>query len=155
EVARQVLALHSTDPASVFLSVRARMRDASVESVEKALYVDRELVRMLGMRRTVFVLPVELAPVVQGACADAIAVRERRRGVQLLRQGGISDDAERWLREVEEATFIALAARGEATAAQLSADVPGLREQIRVAEGKRYEGTIGVSTRVLFLLAAQ
>jgi hypothetical protein len=154
DVAGQVLALHSTDPASVFLSVRARMPDASVGSVEQALYVDRDVVRMLGMRRTVFVFPRDLVPVVQGACTAAIAVRERQKVAQLLVQGGISDDPHRWLREVEEATFLALAARGEATAAQLAADVPELRRQIRVAEGKRYEGNIGVSTRVLFLLAA-
>jgi hypothetical protein len=42
----------------------------------------------------------------------------------------------------------------EATAAELSQDEPRLRKQIPVAVGKRYEGTVGVSTRVLFLLAA-
>src|SRR5207253_9246142 len=62
---------------------------------------------------------------------------------------------ERWLRDVERSTLRALAERGEATASELSQDEPRLRLQIPVAVGKRYEATVGVSTRVLFLLATE
>ncbi len=44
---------------------------------------------------------------------------------------------------------------GEATAADLAKRVPGLREQIPVGEGKKWAGTIGVSTRMLFLLSSE
>src|SRR5687768_9856243 len=68
DVARGLVALHGTDPASVFLSAATRMRQPSVKAIEHTLYEDRSLIRMLGMRRTVFTLPVELAAVVQAAC---------------------------------------------------------------------------------------
>jgi hypothetical protein len=154
EVARGVVALHSTDAASVFLATWARMRLAEVEAMERALYDERTLVRILGMRRTIFVVPADLVAAVNSACAEAIAVRERRRLVQLLEAAAIAGDGGNWLTGLEEDTLRALAARGQATAAELSLDVPGLREQILFGEGTKWEGQVGVSTRVLFLLAA-
>jgi hypothetical protein len=154
EVANDLLGLHATDPATVYLAAAARMRDGAVAGIERELYEDRSLVRMLGMRRTMFVLPVELAGVVQVACADAIAVQERRRLVQVLEEAGI-DDAPAWLADLEELAVRALAVRGEATAAELGAHEPRLRHQLVLAEGKSYEATVSVSTRVLLLLAAQ
>ena len=62
---------------------------------------------------------------------------------------------EAWLARVEAATLAALAARGEATARELTADVPELGAKLTVGEGKTWAGTMGVSTRVLFLLATE
>ncbi len=154
EVATGLVALHGTDPASVFLAALARMCAGEVGAIERALYDDRVLVRMLAMRRTMFVVPLDLAPVVQAACTRAIAERERSRLVLLLDQAGIDDDAAGWLSDVEESTLRALAARGAATAAELSEDEPRLRTSVLMAEGKPYEARQNVSTRVLFLLAA-
>jgi hypothetical protein len=152
EAAGAVVALHSTDPASVFLSTRARTAPVPVEAIERALYTDRSLVRMLGMRRTVFVVPRDLAPVVQAACTTAIAAQQRRRYIQLLMQAGVGDGA--WLAHLEEAAIRALAVRGEATGAELSTDEPRLRTPILMAEGKAYAARQNVTTWVLFLLAA-
>lgn len=154
EVATGLVALHGTDPASVFLAVLARMRAGGVEAIERALYDDRVLVRMLGMRRTMLVVPLDLVPIVQAACTRAIAERERSRLVLLLDQAGIADDAAGWLGDVEESTLRVLAARGAATAAELSEDEPRLRTSVLMAEGKPYEARQNVSTRVLFLLAS-
>ena len=147
-----VVALHATDPASVFLSVRARTTGVGVGEIEAALYQRRSLIRMLGMRRTVFVVAAELAPVIQAACTTSIAAVQRRRYVQFLEDAGVGDGA--WFKEVEEATAAALAARGEATGAQLSADVPRLRTRVSLAEGKPYAATPTITTWVLFMLAA-
>jgi hypothetical protein len=109
------------------------------------------------MRRTMFVVPVELAPIVHAACTRAIAVTERRKLIQLFEQAGVpasGADAGSWLKEVEEAAVRALEAMGEATGAELAAHVPGLRERIVLAEGKNYEAEVNITTRVLFLLAA-
>jgi hypothetical protein len=153
-VARDMVALHATDPSTVYLAARARLRSPAVEDVSRAMYDERALVRILGMRRTMFVVPVELMPVVLAACTRAIAVVERRRTVQFLGQAGIADDPATWLAEVEEATVAALARRGEALSAELSADEPRLAEQLRFAEGKSYASTQSVASRVLPLLAA-
>jgi hypothetical protein len=153
-VADDLVALHATDPATVFLSAAARMREPSAAAVERALYDDRRLVRTLGMRRTMFVLPVERVPLVQAACTDALVAGERRRTLQLLAGSGIPD-ADARLAELEAATLAAVEARGEVTGAELSRSVPGLDLQLAVGHGTRWEGTIGVSTRVLFLLSTE
>jgi Winged helix DNA-binding domain len=155
-VAEDLVGLHGTDPASVFLAAAARMRQPEVAAIERALYEERTLLRMLGMRRTMFVVPVELAPVVQAACTDAIAAAQRRLLLQLLAKSGIgADDPGRWLEEAEEAAVKALAARGQALASELAEDDPRLREQIQLAEGKSYAARQSVVTRVLFVLAAE
>jgi hypothetical protein len=152
DAARGVVALHATDPASVYLSVYARTPHATVQEIERALYEERSLIRMLGMRRTMFVVPVELAPVIQAACTKAIAEQQRRMFARFLSDSGAGDGA--WLADVETATARAVAARGEATGAQLSVDEPRLRTQIHVAPDKSYGTRQNITTRVLFLLAA-
>lgn len=155
DVARDLLALHSTDPASVYVGLWARLREPSMEGIERALYEDRTLVRMLGMRRTVFVVPVEVAPVIDAAVTRAVLLRERRQLVQLVERSGVAEDGLAWLSRLQEAALRELVARGEASGAELSAAVPGMREQIVISDGKAYGGPVGVASRVLFLLAAE
>jgi hypothetical protein len=155
EAARGLVGLHATDPGTVYLAARARMAEPEVAAVEQALYEDRALVRMLGMRRTMFVEPVELMPVVHAACTQAIAVQERRRLVEMIGKAGLADDPAAWIEEVETVAVEALAARGGATAAEIAQDDPRLAQQIVTAEGKPYEGRQSVVTRILLLLAAE
>ena len=155
EVARSLVAVHSTDPSSVYLGILNRMADGSLSSVERALYEDRTLIRLLGMRRTVFVTTLDNASLVQAACGRAVAARERRKLVGWLAESGVGADPDGWLAEVEETALRALLARGEATAAELATDDPRLKTEIVLSRGKSYEGRQNVSSRVLFLLAAQ
>jgi Winged helix DNA-binding domain len=156
EAARDLVGLHGTDPATVYLAARARMRDPQVAAVEQALYEDRALVRLLGMRRTMFVEPVELMGVVQAACTDAIAVQQRRLLADLIGRAGLAEDPPTWIEEVEKVALRALEARGGgATAAELAKDDPRLAQQIVLAEGKSYEGRQSVVSRILLVLAAE
>ncbi|MFJ8646521.1 winged helix DNA-binding domain-containing protein [Streptomyces sp. NPDC093546] len=155
EVARSLTALHGTDPATVYLAVGARLADPAgpVAAMGRALYEDRTLVRMHGMRHTVFVVPTELAPVVQSSTTHAVAARERATLVKQLTAGSSLDEA--WLADVEESTLAALARRGEATAAELAAEEPRLRERFVYAPGTAYETKQSVSTRLLRLLGTE
>jgi hypothetical protein len=156
QVAQSLLALHATDPVTVYLSARARSRCA-IEDVDAALYQERAMVRMLGMRRTVFIVPAGLADVVQAACTDDVARRMRRHLEKDLTGGGVGDgDAGAWLRSLEDGVLRALAARGGgATGAQLSADEPRLRTQLVYAPDKSYGGAANITSRVLVLIAAE
>jgi hypothetical protein len=158
QAAGGLVGLHGTDPASVFLAARARVQaaGATVDAVERALYERRSLVRMLGMRRTMFAVPADLAPVVHAACTRAIAAKERRHQIRLFaRIHAAAGDVSAWIDEVERCTLQALAARGEAFATELAADEPRLRERIVQAEGKSYQAESNITSRVLFLLAAE
>ena len=96
--AASVVALHGTDAAGVFLSAWARMAGGTVAAVEHALYVERSLLRILAMRRTMFIAPADTATVMFAACSQDVAARERRKLLTLLQDAGIGDgDAEAWL----------------------------------------------------------
>ncbi|MFI6686403.1 winged helix DNA-binding domain-containing protein [Streptomyces sp. NPDC050485] len=152
-VAEALLGLHATDPATVYLAVAARLRDPSVPEVERALYEDRTLVRMLCMRRTMFVVPRELAPVVDASTARAVAARERKHLAKVV-QEQLGFDG-RWFAATEDAVLTALQRRGEATAAQLADDVPDLTSQIVQAAGKPYEARPRITSRFLGVMAAE
>jgi hypothetical protein len=148
-----LVAMHSSDPATVHLGLAARTR-LDIAGVEGALYERGDLVRMLGMRRTLFVIDRPTAPIVQAACTREIARRERTRLVTMVEEAGIARDGAAWIRAVEKETLAALASRSTAFANDLSKVVPGLREKIPFGEGKKWAGTLGLSTRILWLLAA-
>jgi hypothetical protein len=154
DVARSLVAFHATDPSSVYLSAWARtVEGTEPDHVSRALYDDRTLLRMLGMRRTMFVVPTAFAPVVQAAATDAIAEREVRRLVKLLGDVGVPD-GERWLADARAATLAALEVRGEALAVELSADVPALRTRFTYAEGKAYANDVTFTSQVMTGLGA-
>ncbi|MFD4611694.1 winged helix DNA-binding domain-containing protein [Streptomyces sp. NPDC058440] len=155
EVARALVALHGTDPATVYLGVGARLADPAetVARTEHALYEDRTLVRMHGMRHTVFVFPAELTAVVHASTGIAIAAGARAALIKDMAKAGAPDAA--WLKEVEESALAALARRGQATAVELAQDEPRLREQFAYAPGKSYEGVHTVSSRLLRVLGVE
>ncbi|WP_210586924.1 winged helix DNA-binding domain-containing protein [Streptomyces sp. GESEQ-35] len=155
EIARSLVALHGTDPATVYLAVGARLGDPAktVTETERALYGDGSLVRMHGMRNTVFVFPSRLTAVVHASTGIAVAARERANLLKQMAVGGAPDAA--WLKEVEESTLAVLERRGQATAAELAQDEPRLRERFTYGAGKSYEGLHTVSTRLLRLLGQE
>src|SRR5829696_2703985 len=53
--ADDLVGIHATDPASVYLALRARVAGLSRDALGAALYEERSLVKILGMRRTMFV----------------------------------------------------------------------------------------------------
>jgi hypothetical protein len=155
ELAGGLVGLHASDPTSVYLAAHARVSDPSVAEIERALYEERTVIRMIGMRRTMFVVPLDLAAIVRAACTNAIAAAQRRRYSKLMEEAGIARDGAAWLDAAGRDTLAALEARGQAFAAELSADVPRLREKLTYGEGKSWAGSQSMTTWVLFLLAAE
>ena len=155
EAASAMVGLHGSDPATVFLAARARIPGITIPGIERALYETREVLRILGMRRTLFVVPQDVAPIIRAACAEPIAHQERRRLLGMLESADPRRDAAAWLARVEADVEAALDRRGAATAPELTKDVPALGEQFSFGEGKRWAGSVGLSTRLLFLMAAE
>lgn len=154
DVARGLVCLHATDPATVYLSAWARTTHPTIEAIDRALYDDRLLLRMLAMRRTMFVVPAEEASIFHAAAATGVARTERKRNETLAAMLGVRQPAA-WLRKAEKAALAALERLGEATAQELAAAVPALQRKVRVNVGKKYEGDIPMSSRVLLLLALE
>ncbi|MFE2305458.1 winged helix DNA-binding domain-containing protein [Streptomyces sp. NPDC059411] len=129
------------------------MAEPTPARLERALYQERSLVRMLCMRRTMFVVPHHLAPVVDASTARTVAARERKNLLKVL--GDQHGHGDAWLTATEEAVLTALAGFGEATAAQLAEAVPALKTQITVSPGKPYGATPRITSRLLGVMAAE
>ena len=112
----------------------ARSTTSTLADVAAAMYEQRNLVRWMAMRRTLFVFAREDIPVVQAAVSTEIAATLRRRLIGQLQRNGteppLPHDPDRWLVDLETRIEHALARRGTATGAQLAADEPGLRTRI-------------------------
>ena len=153
--AASVVALHGTDPTSTFISAWARCDDGlGVVDVERALYDDRSLVRVMAMRRTVFVAAAADVPVLLAGAADDVAREERRKLVALLGAGGV-DDPDAWLEQVEEVAVDVIGRLGVATPADLAAADERLATTIVLSPGTRNETTVRIASRVLTVLGAQ
>lgn len=157
--AADVVVLHASDPATVFLSALARCPSTSVEDVARVLYDDRTLVRMLAMRRTLFVVPADLVPVVHHAVSLDIAAQQRKRLLQQLAtiptEPELPADVDGWLRSLESSVERVLTKRGVATAAQLSSDEPRLRTALLPTSGKTWDVKRNITTNVLVVMAAE
>lgn len=159
QAARDVVVLHATDPATVYLSVLARSRRADLAGIATALYDDRSLVRLLAMRRTLFVVPHELVPVVHHGAALEIATLMRKRLITQLRtlptEPPVPAEVEAWLTDVEVGTTAALDGLAVATGSQLSAAEPRLRTAFLPTSDKSYDVRRNVTTQVLTLAGAE
>lgn len=154
EAARSLVCLHGTDPATVYLSAWARVGGMTVGDMERALYVDRSLVKHLAMRRTLFVFPSENLAVAQAGASDRVAEGERRRLIRDVEKAGLHGDGERWLSEASEQVLAVLADGREATSSELRAEIPLLVGSISYGEGKSWGGEAPIGPRVLTTLSA-
>ena len=154
---RALVALHATEPASVYLSVLARSTPSTVADMAGAMYAQRSLVRWMAMRRTLFVLAREDVPMVQAAVSTEIAATLRRRLIGQLERNGteppLGPGPGRWLADLETRAERALARHGAATGAQLAADVPGL--QTRILARTASERPHNLTTPLLTLMSAE
>jgi hypothetical protein len=110
---------------------------------------------MLGMRRTLFVVPRELVPIVDAACTRAIAARERRRVEQMVADSGISTQPAVWVRRAMTTAERALEARGDAFTSDLTRSIPTLGRRLRAGTGTRWEITQSAGSRILPQLAME
>jgi Winged helix DNA-binding domain len=153
-VARSLVCLHATDAVTVFISIQARSNGVAPADVERALYEDRSLVRMLAMRRTLWAVPRELVPVVFAAATRAVAATQRKRLEGFVRDSGISTRPGAWITRAGKAALAAVERRGEAMTSEVVTDVPLLAKKLRFGRGK-WEVTQSAGARVLPQLAME
>ena len=154
EVARSLVCLHATDAVTVFLAVQARSEGVAPADVERALYEERSLVRLLAMRRTLWAVPRELLPVVFAAATRAVAATQRKRLEGFVRDSGVSTRPGAWVTRAGNAAIAAVAARGEAMTTEVTRDVPLLAKKLRFGSG-RWEVEQSAGARVLPQMAME
>ena len=153
---RALTVLHATEPATVYLSLWARVPGLTVADVDRALYDDRTLVKQLAMRRTLFVFPRDAAPGRLG---------------ERLGPGGRDAPRPAWRRRPSPTAWPTTARPGSTgrcgrrwpgSREGRSCPRPGLREEVpelaghlELAPGKKYGGRFPVAPRVLAQLAVE
>jgi hypothetical protein len=151
-IARSVVGLHSSDPVTVFLSATQRMREGSIAAVEHALYGTRTLVRHHAMRRTLWVLPLDLAMAAHSSTTMALIRPQRRRLADQLVRSEITDDPHEWIDRAGAALMKELTKRGEASTRELGEAVPEYAVPIKLAGPASSSDQVSAHTRVLLLL---
>ena len=151
-IADSVVALHSTDPSTVYLSAMVRMQHPSVEAVSKALYDDRTVVRHHAMRRTLWVFTPQTARWAHAACTVALATTQWKRLAKMAEDSGIATDGAAWAEVARAETFAALSSMGTATARQLGKQVPALTQKLHLGVVAGNVAMSGAHTRLLLNL---
>jgi hypothetical protein len=149
-IADDLVALHSTDPVTVHLSVAARMRTPALEPLATALYDDRTLIRHHAMRRTLWVFGHETARLAHHGATLAVARVQRRDLLAALGASGVADPGA-WLADADAQVHALLTAEGPLTAREVGARLPALTRPLTVGGGK-YAATQAAHSRVLLVL---
>ncbi|MVA75781.1 winged helix DNA-binding domain-containing protein [Auraticoccus sp. F435] len=155
QATRAMTVLHATEPATVHLSVHARVDDVTVDDVEAALYGERSLVKQLAMRRTLFVFPRDLLPAAWGSASARVATAHRARLVKEVESHGLTADGAAWLAEAEAAVLGHLAGGAELGAQELREALPALQGRIGGRTDKKYDLSIPIAPRVLTQLGLE
>lgn len=155
-IADDLVAIHSSDPTTVFLSMWARVAGFQVSHLEDLLYEQRSLVRHWAMRRTLWVMSRQMLPFAVGSSTRPLGAKELNKTAGLIEKGGAADDGRAWLEDAVPKVLTFLRERGDALTRDLSKEIPELAEKIefRNKAGKLL-GTTGLSSRVLLQLGME
>jgi hypothetical protein len=154
-VVADLIGLHTTDPATPYLSLVARLPGFAVADLDADLYERRTLVKHLAMRRTLWTVRAEDLPLIQSGASDRVADSERRRLAADAQKAGITDDGDAWLETGCAAVLRHLAEHGAASAKELRAALPELAGSYDYAPGKRWGGETPLAPRVLTVLSVR
>lgn len=153
-VADAVVGLHATTASTVYLSTWARMASFDVPDLDRALYVDRTLVKQLAMRRTLFVFGRPALADAVSAVGTRVAASERTNMLRDLRRSDDFADPEGWIETAREAVAGALTGGRTASSTELRKQLPALEGAIRHGEGKSWSGVSHMGPRVLSHMCA-
>ena len=152
EIARDLVALHATDPATVFLSAAIRMQNPAVATIEHALYEDKTLLRHHAMRRTVWVATPDITQATNAACTRKIAKRERTQMLKYLGQTPGVDDPEATLAETTNRFIARITEAGPLSTRAIGKLDPDLTFKVTAGSGK-FTAEVGAHTRIGALAA--
>lgn len=151
---RAMTVLHATEPATVYLSLWARVDGLSVADIDRALYDDRTLVKQLAMRRTLFVFSRDLLPAAWGSVSARVASTLEGPLARVIEQAGLAADGATWLATARAAVLARLADGAELSAQELREQIPELAGRLDIGKGK-YAANVSVAPRVLTQLGVE
>jgi hypothetical protein len=155
EVVADLVGLHSTDPATPYLTLWARVPGFTISDLDAQLYAHRTVVKQLAMRRTLWLIRSQDLPVIRAAASERVAANERRRLIADAEKGGAATDGAAWLQAAGAAVLAHLGEHGPTSARDLRLALPELTGTHDGAPGKPWGGETPLAPRVLTVLGAQ
>ena len=151
QVVEDVCALHATAALTPYLSLWSRVKEFSHQQLDAELYERRRLVRILSMRRTLFIVPSEKLPVFFQATKKQVQRRFPRQANRLLVQAGLCQEGEEaeTLERLHRRITEVLADRGPSTMSEISDLVPELKTKIEYNVDKPYAGEFSLGSRLV------
>lgn len=153
EAAMSMVGLHATEPASVYLSARARVDGFEIADLDRAIFADRTLVKQLAMRRTLFVFPRATLPLAVAACGPRVARGAARTLARDLERGGVADGTA-WIAEASAAVLAALADGHEPTTSELRTALQ-IVDRTSPAGSGAWAAEVAVLPRLLAIMSAR
>ncbi|MEX0796732.1 MAG: winged helix DNA-binding domain-containing protein [Acidimicrobiia bacterium] len=148
-----LVALHSSDPVTVYLTAAARLDNPSIDVIDHALYSERKVFRHHAMRRTLWVMGKETIGAAHASCTLKIADAEERRFLAWLEDTPSISRPRAWLEMATERIVDYLSTSAPASTREIGLALPDLAEPVKVALGTRQETTIPGHSRALLLAA--
>jgi hypothetical protein len=150
-----MLGLHATDPATLYLSLWARIPGFIVEDLDHELYERRSVLKHLAMRRTLWLVRADDLTAVQPGASDRVAENERRRLVADVQKAGVAPDGNAWLDRATGAVLRYLAENGPATVTEVRTALVELQGTYDPAPGRRWGGETQLAPRVFTVLSVR
>jgi Winged helix DNA-binding domain len=154
-VTSAMLGLHATDPATLYLSLWARIPGFAVEDLDHELYERRSVLKHLAMRRTLWLVRADDLTAVQPGASDRVAENERRRLVADVQKAGVAPDGNAWLDRATGAVLRYLAENGPATVTEVRTALVELQGTYDPAPGRRWGGETQLAPRVFTVLSVR
>ena len=150
-----LVGLHSTDPATPYLSLWARLPGFAIADLDTELYERRSVIKHLAMRRTLWMVRTGDLAAIQAGASDRVAGNELRKLIGDVEKAGVAPDGARWVSAACAAVLRHLQQHGPTSAKELRAALPELSGSHDPAPGKRWGGEIPLGPRVLTVLGVQ
>ncbi|KWX21938.1 hypothetical protein AFM11_22505 [Mycolicibacterium wolinskyi] len=150
-----LVGLHSTDPATPYLSLWARLPGFAIADLDTELYERRSVIKHLAMRRTLWMVHTGDLATIQAGASDRVAGNELRKLIGDVEKAGVAPDGARWVSAACAAVLRHLQQHGPTSAKELRAALPELSGSHDPAPVKRWGGEIPLGPRVLTVLGVQ
>lgn len=153
QIVDDVVTLHSSDPATVFLSAAVRMEHPSVEAIEQALYEDRTLLRHHAMRRTIWVMTPQTAQRAHASSTQKITAKEIEKALSWIEAVDGIDDPAAWFEEASQRLIEVVRRHHPITTREVGVEVPDIADVKLVAGNGRNTVEVSAHSRLLMLAA--
>ncbi len=124
------------------------MSSPAISSVEAALYDTRTIVRHHAMRRTIWVMPIEIARWAHAATTEKIAANERKRTLQAIEASTDLADPAGWFADARAEVIALLAKKGSLTTRQVGQMLPHLAIPLEFGSASN-KATLNAHAKVL------